>query len=729
MKTTMTKSLLTVCICTGLVAVLGARGGCYVDPCPDLYIACPDLECPDGFKVDKNGCAICECIGEPAPLKCMSDAECGADQFCSFDTCETPPGCEDGQDCIAVCYGLCQDRGVLPCASDVDCERGEVCIDGRCTAASEGCWSNQDCPAGLVCDIVNYCDAPPGCDEGMACPAVCYGRCVPPTHDECTSDRDCPAGFFCALYDCAGLDENGDGIVDCNGGGMCVPMCPEYAPPYCPNGELISQGYDDMGCPLPPICVTRCEGLDPEQCRMTDGCMLVELPTPCACECQDPSTDCDCACPLSLVCMPSEPQQCELLDEQQCLSRPDCQAVYGGWGCACPECVPGEECYPCDCPPPSDDMFLGCTTLQPQGCEGLDMDACRMHPECELIEVPMGRPCYCDCPADGSDCICDDCNDMGWMCVPRQDPTTCEQLDEGSCLNAQGCMPRYEEMTACPACMPGSECPPCQTQRVFVGCFPVEPPVICGDGSQVLCDMIPPVCERGLVLGVFNGCFACVPPEQCGPFPSCDTVRCMAGTHCELVQVECFAEPCYPVAMCVPDATACASDADCGEGFFCNTCPPDPNCPMCAVCGPAVCEPLPTQRCESDRDCPNGFCDICEECMGPQTVGMCVFPSCDDGSEALCDMIPPTCAVGETLAVRNNCYACVDARTCAEPTLTCANVRCMAGTHCEMVQVQCFTEPCPPLPECVPDETDPPVCADDTVCSDGSRCVNGRCGG
>jgi hypothetical protein len=35
--------------------------------------------------------------------------------------------------------------------------------------------------------------------------------------------------------------------------------------------------------------------------------------------------------------------------------------------------------------------------------------------------------------------------------------------------------------------------------------------------------------------------------------------------------------------------------------------------------------------------------------------------------------------------------------------MSCANVRCMAGTHCEMVQVQCIRAPCDPVPECKPD--------------------------
>ena len=54
----------------------------------------------------------------------------------------------------------------------------------------------------------------------------------------------------------------------------------------------------------------------------------------------------------------------------------------------------------------------------------------------------------------------------------------------------------------------------------------------------------------------------------------------------------------------VPPPVPCRSDEECGPGAFCNLCPIDPNCPMCDVCGPAVCEPLAPQGCQSDRECP-----------------------------------------------------------------------------------------------------------------------------
>jgi len=36
----------------------------------------------------------------------------------------------------------------------------------------------------------------------------------------------------------------------------------------------------------------------------------------------------------------------------------------------------------------------------------------------------------------------------------------------------------------------------------------------------------------------------------------------------------------------------------------------------------------------------------------------------------------------------------------AAPTIDCSVVLCRVGTHCQMVQPQCFTTPCPPIPVC-----------------------------
>ncbi len=55
--------------------------------------------------------------------------------------------------------------------------------------------------------------------------------------------------------------------------------------------------------------------------------------------------------------------------------------------------------------------------------------------------------------------------------------------------------------------------------------------------------------------------------------------------------------------------------------------------------------------------------------------------------------------------------------TCRAPSPTCANVRCAAGTHCEMVPVTCVRAPCPAQPQCVRNTT----CAA-TTCAVGTRC-------
>lgn len=71
---------------------------------------------------------------------------------------------------------------------------------------------------------------------------------------------------------------------------------------------------------------------------------------------------------------------------------------------------------------------------------------------------------------------------------------------------------------------------------------------------------------------------------------ACATVRCRAGTHCELEQVQCFAAPCNPIAQCVADAECTGPIIDCAA--------PPPGCNYVGggcvdgrwTCGGLVCD-------------------------------------------------------------------------------------------------------------------------------------------
>jgi len=104
-------------------------------------------------------------------------------------------------------------------------------------------------------------------------------------------------------------------------------------------------------------------------------------------------------------------------------------------------------------------------------------------------------------------------------------------------------------------------------------------------------------------------------------------------------------------------------------------------------------------------------------------------PRCDDGSEPLCDLVPPVCAEGELLAWQDSCYRCVDPETCAPagPTRCRSNADCAADEVCD----PCGTSSCPVcddcVPACVPWDPGAPDCSEfrgfqcgpDFTCHDG----------
>lgn len=81
-------------------------------------------------------------------------------------------------------------------------------------------------------------------------------------------------------------------------------------------------------------------------------------------------------------------------------------------------------------------------------------------------------------------------------------------------------------------------------------------------------------------------------------------------------------------------------------------------------------EQLPYGRCNRNADCGPGQTCIPATCVNPYEAcyGSCGHDDrCDDGTEPMCDIVPPVCPDGTILAHQNHCFSCVDPETCLEP--------------------------------------------------------------
>src|SRR5262249_13388011 len=115
----------------------------------------------------------------------------------------------------------------------------------------------------------------------------------------------------------------------------------------------------------------------------------------------------------------------------------------------------------------------------------------------------------------------------------------------------------------------------------------------------------------------------------------CALVDCKEGTHCEMVQVECFAAPCNPVAECVPDAHCGTPDPDPPA----RAAPPSPEGTYCDdISGKAECIPLPScddTTCNANQHCDSVLVGSFRAPCPPQ-------PTCvDEDPCAAVDCAPP----------------------------------------------------------------------------------------
>jgi hypothetical protein len=145
------------------------------------------------------------CDANPCGVDCLSDLDCGADQFCHPIDFRCTRGCRLGDSAGCPFDETCRPEtrtcGIVPCEGHGDCQDPAQYCDFIGALATdtcrEGCRDDESCGAGGRCAADHTCLFL--CDpDNDRCPAnqICdaaSGRCVP----LCADNRDCPANEIC----------------------------------------------------------------------------------------------------------------------------------------------------------------------------------------------------------------------------------------------------------------------------------------------------------------------------------------------------------------------------------------------------------------------------------------------------------------------------------------------------------------------------------------------------
>jgi hypothetical protein len=185
--------------------------------------------------------------------------------------------------------GACGDSAVGEnCSTSQDCEEGAVCVNERCTLASETrCVRHEDCFDGEACDFDREVCVPTEqivCGQDLECPPPsprCRidGRCVP-----CLESADCAPGLICQEAACVPQGSTCGADRDCAPpdtvciSGTCVPGCAEpQTPILCVAPELCDA--DTGRCFLEVTCQ------NDAQCKNSGRICVQNL---CVLGCQEP---------------------------------------------------------------------------------------------------------------------------------------------------------------------------------------------------------------------------------------------------------------------------------------------------------------------------------------------------------------------------------------------------------------------------------------------------------
>lgn len=199
--------------------------------------------------------------------------------------------------------------------------------------------------------------------------------------------------------------------------------------------------------------------------------------------------------------------------------------------------------------------------------DGGELDCAMARPRCEgagVIPAIIGGCWEC---VDRDTCrapLPPICGDIGGFCSvgPAACPEGSERTDRGVCLSlGDCCLPRESMCRAADGvCFPEAyECP-----RGFVDgggepgcvsgqrcCVPHDGTGVCDDGTEWVCDLDPPPCDRFEIRAIQDGRATCVNPATCREWgePGCADARdCEPGQSCD----GCGTSSCPFCDDCVP---------------------------------------------------------------------------------------------------------------------------------------------------------------------------------
>ena len=585
------------------------------------------------------------------PVACASDGDCDDGNVCTLDDC--------GAD------GLCSSAPIGGCCVDSsDCSDGDTpcvefaCIQNQCEPSTLAgcCQSTADCPI-LPCQTVQ-------CELNTASCAYTAidGCCTEDTVETACNDDDPCTADTCVNNQCTNT-----ALDDCE---LCLDdtECSDGNP--CTNDVCL-----EGACNYPVI----------------PGCVLCESAADCSVSnpvCEQP----ECVggvCALSIVdgCIPcAEDGQCN--DSEPC-TIDSCEAGYCSAAvipnCTL-ECETGLDCN--DDNPCTIDACNGGKCIN-----GPIPDCCIEDSECQTSDPCKKALCENNVCTTSSNGTCGDCQSNSDCSDGDECTIDFCSIDTGECLYPPNPIP------GCPTeCIADTDCISQDVCTVYTctgglcqgasvpGCCSANSD--CDDGSGCTtdtCDIATNTCTNIAI----PGCGGCIQDSDCDDNNVCSIDSCQSGV-CEYTQLP----GCNP---------GCTTNADCVDGDPCTSdiCGANGSCQHPAITG--CCQSA--LDCDDSDPCTQDVCSAnstCQNTVDPTTPGCCASAQdCNDDN---------TCTVDSCL--NNACTNTLIGNCCS------ANSDCQSDQPCQegsCVAGQCVFSP------------SPGCCSSNADCDDGIQCTSDSC--